>query len=45
MMDTKIVFENSELDILFGKGNYERKKEKSLFTETQTFIQKDIISG
>lgn len=27
-MDTEIVFENSELDILFGKGNYERKKGK-----------------
>ena len=24
-MGAEIVFENSELDILFGKGNYERK--------------------
>ena len=28
MMGKKIVFENSELDILFGKGNYERKNGK-----------------
>lgn len=28
MMDKKIVFEDSELDTLFGKGNYERKKGK-----------------
>jgi hypothetical protein len=36
--------ENSELNVLFGKGNYERKKGK-IFIRAQIFIRKDIISG